>query len=212
MKTYMYFCAWKWPWNHLGGRGSPARQVPDTLPTQPCEGNPPWSHHHPVMQASCPHKGYWLQTTLISLTPVTKVKGHVLTEQQPPITTHTSYNRAFVNWKSRGNNSEHARIVTLCIHFLTYYFIEDDNGASRCAAGQCCVIKFLVAEGISSFQIYQQLPAVIKKTLVTVQGTWTICVFLGSLEVCFWWCHNWCAVHCCHWSKFAMLRPAFSKN
>jgi len=41
-------------------------------------------------------------------------------------------------------------------------FIVQDNGAGRCAAKWCCVIRFLVTEGVPSFKIYQ-LSAVIDK-------------------------------------------------
>jgi hypothetical protein len=38
-----------------------------------------------------------------------------------------------------------------------------------CAAGQCCVMKYFVAEGVSIFKIHELLIAVIKKS-ISVNG------------------------------------------
>jgi hypothetical protein len=44
---------------------------------------------------------------------------------------------------------------------------EHDNGASRCAAKWCCVIRFLITEGVPSFEIYHLSAVVDKGVYVT---------------------------------------------
>jgi hypothetical protein len=47
--------------------------------------------------------------------------------------------------------------------------IDHDNGAGRCAAKWCCVMRFLVTERVSSFEIYQLSAVIDKNVYVTNQ-------------------------------------------
>jgi len=52
--------------------------------------------------------------------------------------------------------------VEKCEFYCSCIVIVSDhvNGAGRCAAQWCCVMRFLITEGVPSFEIYQ-LSAVI---------------------------------------------------
>jgi hypothetical protein len=51
--------------------------------------------------------------------------------------------------------------------------VQDDNGDSTCSptAGQCCVMKYVIPERVSSFESNQQLSAMTKEnTHITTQS------------------------------------------